>query len=100
MLLPFMFMISMHPRMTDVGLLIFLGVFSTAMAHTLFTSSLKRIPAQLAGIVGSLESVYGILLALIILREIPSFREIAGAVVIIGMAIAGQVMHEKKKSYS
>lgn len=90
-LLPFIFLIHVEPTSTDMGLLILLGVFTTALAHSLFISSLKKIPAQLAGIVSSLEAVYGIVLAFLILGEIPAIREIVGGIVIVSVAILGQM---------
>ncbi|MBR6088955.1 MAG: EamA family transporter [Anaerolineaceae bacterium] len=89
-LLPFIFGIKNRPSGSDLALLLFLGVITTALAHTLFISSLKSIPAQLAGIFSSLETVYGILFALILLGEVPTIREIIGAVVIIGAVIYAQ----------
>lgn len=86
-LLPFILRSGIHPSLSDLALLLFLGIITTALAHTLFISSLKGIPAQLAGIFSSLETVYGILFALMFLHEVPSFREIVGAIIIL-MAVS------------
>jgi len=93
-LLPFMLKLKVQPAASDILLLLFLGVVTTALAHTLFISSLKTIPAQLAGICSSLETVYGILFALLLLGEVPSVREIIGAVVIVGAVIFAQLKTE------
>ncbi len=90
-LLPFVLRAEIHPAVTDILLLLFLGIVMTAIAHTLFITSLKDIPAQLAGICSSMETVYGILLALILLGEVPSVREIIGAVIIIGAVVYAQI---------
>ena len=90
-LLPFVLSARIRPSAADLGLLLFLGVITTALAHTLFISSLKSLPAQIAGIISSLETVYGILFALILLGEIPTFREIVGAVVIVGAVTVAQM---------
>ena len=87
-LLPFMAGIRVQPSYSDIGLLMFLGVVTTALAHTLFISSLKTLPAQLAGICSSLETVYGILFAMLLLKEIPTVREIIGALIIVTTVIA------------
>ena len=89
-LMPFIIRSGFRPAGTDLALLLFLGTVSTALAHTLFISSLKDLPAQLAGICSSMETVYGILFALLFLREVPSVREILGAVIIIGAVIAAR----------
>lgn len=90
-LLPFVLGTQMRPSVSDLGLLLFLGVVTTAAAHTLFISSLKRLPAQLAGLCSSMETVYGILFAFLLLGEVPSLREILGACIIIGAVIAAQL---------
>lgn len=93
-LLPFVSSAKLQPSLTDIALLLLLGVVTTALAHTLFISSLKVLPAQLAGICSSMETVYGILFAMLFLGEIPSVREITGAVIIIGAVIAAQMQPE------
>ena len=90
-LIPFILRLNVSPSTADLGLLLFLGVATTALAHTLFITSLKDIPAQLAGICSSMETVYGILFAFLLLGEAPSLRELAGAVIIIGVVILAQL---------
>lgn len=90
-LLPCLLLVDFNISLNEVGLLIILGVFTTAFAHTLFISSLKCISAQLAGVCSSMETVYGIVLALLILNEVPTVRECVGAAVIIGVVIYSQL---------
>lgn len=90
-LLPFVLKINVQPSASDLAMLLFLGVITTALAHTLFITGLETLPAQLAGICSSLETVYGIIFALLLLGEIPTIREIIGAVIIIGTVIAAQM---------
>ena len=90
-LLPFILCAGLHPSAKDMGFLLLFGVVTTAFAHTLFIGSLKEIPAQLAGVCSSMETVYGILLALLLLGEVPSFREILGAVIIVGAVVCAQL---------
>ena len=91
-LLPFVLKMGIHLSLSDFYLLLFLGIVTTALAHTLFISSLKEIPAQLAGVCSSMETVYGILFALLLLGEVPSIREIVGAVIIVAVVITAQIM--------
>jgi len=83
-LLPFVF--AERPSLGPKSwiLLGILGVFCTAGAHTLFIQGLKKIKAQTAGIISSLEPVYGIVLAFLFLGEAPSARTLAGGCVILG----------------
>ena len=94
-LLPFALATGARPSPPDGALLLFLGLVTTALAHTLFISSLKDLPAQLAGVCSSMETVYGILFALLLLGEVPSVREIIGAVVIVGAVIIAQRSAQK-----
>jgi len=76
------------PPAGDLPALIFLGVVCTALSHTLFISSLKQIRAQTASVIAGLEPVYGIVLAVFILHEIPAPTTLAGGVVIISATVA------------
>jgi drug/metabolite transporter (DMT)-like permease len=64
-----------------------LGVVCTAGSHTLFISGMRRVRAQTASIISSLEPVYGILLALLFLGERPSLRTLAGGAVILAAVV-------------
>ena len=94
-LLPFALAAGFHPALRDIGLLIVFGTVVTAFAHTLFISSLRNIPARLAGVCSSMETVYGILFAMILLGEMPSLREIAGAAIILGAVIYAQLTEKE-----
>ena len=63
--------------------IIFLGVFCTALAHTLFIEGMKRVTAQFASIISTLEPVYGIVLAAVLLDEIPTVKTLLGGVMIL-----------------
>lgn len=83
-LLPFVLALPLEVQALDYVLIPFLGIFCTAAAHTLFISSLKQIKAQLASLIAGLEPVYGILLALVILNEVPALRTWLGGAIILG----------------
>jgi len=87
-LLPFFFI--MKPRLDnrDIILLLILGIFCTALSHSLFIKGMRHIKAQTAAIISSLEPVYGIIMALFILKEVPSLRTILGGIVILGTTLA------------
>jgi len=82
-LLPCLMIIPARPSSRDLALLAVLGVACTAVSHTLFIQGMKHIRAQTASIISSLEPVYGILLALILLGEVPAIRTLAGGTVIL-----------------
>ena len=87
-LLPFFFIIRPHLNGKDILLLLVLGIFCTALSHSLFIKGMRLIKAQTAAIISSLEPVYGIIMALFILKEVPSLRTILGGIVILGTTFA------------
>lgn len=91
-------LIISRPEMTltDWWLVILLGVVFTGLAHSLFIGGMKVIRAQTAGIIASLESVYGIIFAAVILHEIPSARELIGGVIILGAAFLSTMKSSKE----
>ena len=83
-LIPFLFLQKPIFQPKDILLLILLGTVFTGISHSLFINGLKNIKTQVAGIISSLEPVYGIILAVFLLREIPTLREILGGSIILG----------------
>ena len=71
-----------------VALILVLGLCCTALAHTLFLASLRRLSAHTASVVAALEPVYGIALAALLLGEIPTLRTLAGGTLIMLAALA------------
>ncbi|MFP4083218.1 MAG: DMT family transporter, partial [Candidatus Aminicenantes bacterium] len=87
-LLPFFFILRPSLNTRDILLLCALGVLCTAGAHSLFIKGMRFIKAQTASIINSLEPVYGIILAFLLLDEIPSWRTLMGGAVVLAAAIA------------
>jgi drug/metabolite transporter (DMT)-like permease len=87
-LVPAAFRTGLPVAVRDWALLAVLGVFCTAAAHTLFIDGLKSVGARTASVLSSLEPVYGILLAVVFLRESPSLRTLSGGAVVLAAALA------------
>lgn len=83
-LLPLIIIQAPRIAMNDFAYIVFLGIICTALAHTLFIHSMKHIRAYTAGIIASLEPVYGILLAILVLGEYPQLRTVIGGLLILG----------------
>lgn len=81
---PFIFFYKPHIRVNDLILLLLLGVIFTGVSHVIFINGLKNVKTQTAGIISSLEPVYGIIFAVFLLREIPTLREVLGGSIILG----------------
>jgi len=83
-LAPFLFLIRPSVQIRDLLLLALLGVVFTGIAHSLFIKGLANVKAQTASIISSLEPVYGIILAALVLDEIPPLRVVLGGAIILG----------------
>lgn len=86
-LLPFSFFVAWSLTMQDFWLLLLLGVVCTAFSHALYIKSLNYLKTQLVSIIASLEPVYGIVLAYLILQEVPSLRTLLGGAIILGTTL-------------
>jgi drug/metabolite transporter (DMT)-like permease len=71
----------------EVALLVALGVFCTALAHALFIQAMALLAARVAAIAGTLEPVYGIALAWLLLGEVPAARTLAGGALILAAVL-------------
>lgn len=64
-------------------ILLTLGVVCTALAHTLFIAGLRDVRAQVASLITTLEPIWGILFAFLVLGEIPAAGTLAGGALIL-----------------
>ena len=94
-LLPALFIMKTQWRIPDIIGVAFIGFICTAFAYSLYVSAQKNVKAQTAGIISGLETVYGILYALLFLGEIPSGRELVGGAVILGVAMYSSLKNDK-----
>jgi drug/metabolite transporter (DMT)-like permease len=99
-LFPFYFVLQPHLNTKEILLLVILGIFCTACSHSLFIKGMRYVPAQTAAIISSLEPVYGIVLALIFLKEIPTLRTILGGIIILGTTLVVTLKGRKNRIYS
>lgn len=86
-LLPALFVLKPSFTALDIGMLAIMGIVFTAIAHTLFIGGLRTVKVRTAGIITGLESVYGVVAALLFLGEIPGIREVVGGAIILAVAL-------------
>lgn len=82
----------------DMVYILVLGVLLTALPHTLFIHCLRYIKAHTAAIVTSLEPVYGIAFAWLLLAEIPAKTTLLGAFIILLAVILVQTVGLNKRA--
>jgi drug/metabolite transporter (DMT)-like permease len=68
---------------TQLPYIALLGLLTTSIGHTLFLMSFKNFSVTTASLISGVQPIYGILLAVIFLSEIPSFRTIIGGILIL-----------------
>jgi drug/metabolite transporter (DMT)-like permease len=79
----------------DWLLLVLLGFLGTAAAHTLYTVSLKLLAAKTVSLIGCMQPVVSILLAWLILREVPSVAVLIGGSIVLVVAIAESLVRSR-----
>ncbi len=87
------------PQVTDWQWLqlIILGIFFTALPHTLFANSLLHLKAKTASLIGCMQVVYGTLFAALFLSEMPDWKTVAGGLLVISAAVYETVSTAKQK---
>lgn len=93
------------PQLTTkpLFLILLLGLFFTAIPHTLFVRNLSKIKATTVSIIMSMQPVYGILIGYFFLSEVPSLRTLIGGILIIITVFYATLTHRdltEKKSLS
>lgn len=86
-LIPSLFLYTITITLKDVSLLFLLGVVFTGFTHVLYIRGLEKVNVRKASIITSLEPVYGILAAALLLFEFPEMRQWIGIVLIFAVAV-------------
>ncbi|MGB3466358.1 MAG: DMT family transporter, partial [Cyclobacteriaceae bacterium] len=87
LMLPFQLTVSFVEIKNFLLPLIILAVVTTSMGHTLFLRSFRHFTLSHASILSSLQPIYGIVIALIFLNEIPDTNSIIGGLLILGTVV-------------
>lgn len=80
----------------DVVLLIVLGAVHTGLAYCLYFGSINDLPAQKVALFSYLDPVVAIFLSALVLHEPLGWTGIVGAVLILGSAVAAELIDKKK----
>ena len=67
----------------DYFLIPVLGIFCTALSFGLFVKSLKFLKAKTVALIMCLEPLYGIILAIVLIHEIPARQTVIGGIIIL-----------------
>jgi len=96
-LIPFSY--SIIPAVTTIqwGQLLILGIFFTALPHTLFAFSLLKLKAKTVSLVACIQVVYATLFAAILLNEWPTISTALGGTIIVLTAMYESYTVGRKK---
>lgn len=94
-LTPVMFKMDISNMQSQLPYLIILGLVTTAIGHSLFIGSLKYFSASTASIIGSMQPIFGILIAFIFLNEVPTINTFIGGTLILSTVIIESVRSRK-----
>ena len=89
------------PRVPEINAaiwpLLYSGVLSCGVAYTFQTIGQKYTESTLASLIMCMESVFGVLSAMVVLRQIPTAREWLGCALMLAAIIAAQFTDRFKK---
>ena len=86
-LLPFSFEVVAEVTTFQWGQLIILGLFFTAVPHTLFAFSLLNLKAKTVSLVACVQVVYATIFAALLLAEWPEFSTLMGGLIVVSTAM-------------
>lgn len=86
-LLPFSFEVIPEVNYFQWGQLLMLGVFFTAVPHTLFAFSLLNLKAKTVSLVACVQVVYATIFAALILGEWAEFSTVIGGLIVVSAAM-------------
>ena len=97
LLTPFSAQVIPEVSQTQWLQLVALGIFFTAVPHTLFAHSLLHLKAKTVSLVACIQVVYGTIFAALFLTEIPEWSTIAGGLIVISAAVYETMTSHKQK---
>ena len=93
---PAFFIFNAAPSMNEWQAILILALLPTAIGHTLFVRSFKNFSIASASIMSSVQPIYGILLGMLFLKEMPSYNVIIGGVLILSTVVIESIQSQKR----
>ncbi|GAA4294153.1 DMT family transporter [Aestuariibaculum suncheonense] len=88
---PALFFLDSNGLKEQFPYIIFLGLITTAIGHTMLVNSLKHFTVSTASIINSVQPIFGIILAFFFLNEIPNLNTFIGGSLILATVIIESV---------
>lgn len=97
-LLPSLFVLDTSAIETQFPYVLLLALLTTAIGHTMFINSLKYFKVSTASIIASTQPIFGIIIAFLFLKEIPTWNTFIGGTLIISTVVIESIRSKQKKS--
>jgi drug/metabolite transporter (DMT)-like permease len=95
---PFLFFLDTSKMIEFLPQTLLLATVTTAVGHTLFVSSLRHFSTVSASILSCLQPVYGIILGVFFLNDIPTLNTVIGGVIILSAVVIESIKVYKKNA--
>ncbi len=97
MLIPAYFIFDINGFIAQLPYIGMLAFITTALGHTMFLFSIKRFSVTAASLMGSVQPIYGIILGIIFLNEIPGWRTVLGGSLILFSVVVESLRASRNK---
>ena len=97
LLLPVLWIYPQGAVPDQLPYLLLLGAVTTALGHTLFLTSFSHFNISTASIMSSIQPLFGVLIAMVFLSEIPSLKSVLGGVLILTTVVLENWRVKEKK---
>ncbi|SMC53212.1 Threonine/homoserine efflux transporter RhtA [Cellulophaga tyrosinoxydans] len=99
-LMPFYLTISVEEIMNEWQGVMLLALLTTAIGHTMFLNSFKYFSISTVSILSSVQPVFGILIGVAFLNEIPTRNTLIGGAIILSSVVIESIRSSRKKAIS
>jgi len=96
-LIPVLFFMDVSNFQSQFPYLLVLAILTTAIGHSLMVHSLKFFSTTTATIISSIQPIFGIVIAFIVVGEVPELNTVWGGLLIISTVLI-ETLRVKKKS--
>lgn len=95
-LVPVLFFMDVSGFQKQLPYLLLLALLTTAIGHSLMVHSLQYFSASTASIISSIQPIFGIILAFLFLKEVPTWNTFFGGSLILATVVIESVRSRKK----
>ena len=95
-MIPVLFFMDISGFQSQFPYLLLIALLTTAIGHSLMVHSLKYFSASTATIISSIQPIFGIIIAFIVVNEIPAMNTVWGGLLILSTVVIESVRSKRK----